>query len=78
MSARDASAPVEYELTIDNGLGPVLRAALGPELVARTRTCTTFVAESSVEVDALVSRIHALGLRIESVVVAPADPTIGA
>lgn len=67
----------EYELTIDNGLGPVLRAALGPELVARTRTCTTFVAESSADVDALVGRLDALGLRIESVVVAPHAPTIG-
>ena len=65
---------VEYELTIDSGLGPVLRNALGPELVARTRTCTTFVAVTAADVDALVAVIHALGLRLESVVVV--DPAV--
>ncbi|GAA2072794.1 hypothetical protein IDH50_13945 [Aeromicrobium tamlense] len=65
---------VEYELTIDSGLGPVLRNALGPELVARTRTCTTLVAVTAADVDALVAVIHALGLRLESVVVV--DPAV--
>jgi len=77
VTERRASPSAEYELTIDNGLGPVLRAVLGPELVARTRTCTTFVAESSGDVDALVGRLPAWGRRIESVVVDPPAPTIG-
>lgn len=70
-------AATEFELTINGGLGPVLRHALGPELVVRTRACTTFVAESGADLDVLVDRLHCLGLRIESVfIVEPAVTTI--
>jgi len=71
---RRRGTSTEYELTINGGLGPVLQTALGPEVEVRTRPCTTFVARTAADVVLLVDRLHALGLRIDSVVVV--DPGI--
>ncbi|SKB10241.1 hypothetical protein [Aeromicrobium choanae] len=67
----------EYELTIDGGLGPVLRNALGPDLEARTGTYTTLRAESTSDLASLLAALHARGLRIESVfIVEPPAATL--
>lgn len=72
-----AGATVEFELTIDGALGPVLKNALGPDLVARTRTYTTLVLETAVDLGTLVTLLHARGLHVESVfTVGPAIATL--
>ncbi|WP_313408948.1 hypothetical protein [Aeromicrobium sp.] len=73
MTSGAAPTP-EFELTIDGGLGPVLRNALGPELAARTRTYTTLVLETAVDLGALVALLNSRGLHVESVFTA--GPTI--
>ncbi|WP_286928746.1 MULTISPECIES: hypothetical protein [Aeromicrobium] len=74
----DREAPVmEFELTIDGGLGPVLQNALGPECETRTRTYTTLLAESTTDLGTLMAALHEHGLRIESVfVVGPPAATL--
>lgn len=60
---------IEYELTIDGRLGPVLLHALGPGLETRTGSFTTLRAESASDLASLLAALHAHGLRIESVFV---------
>lgn len=70
-------AALEFELTIEGGLGPVLRNALSPGLAARTHTCTVLVLASAVDLGTLVERLHARGLSIESVfIVGPTVATL--
>lgn len=76
MTPRAAPTP-EFELTIDGGLGPVLKNALGPDLAARTRTSTTLVLETAVDLGALVALLDSRGLHVESVfTVGPAIATL--
>lgn len=70
MSRRDRA---EFELVISGGLGPALRKALGPDLEARTHTCTTIVAGSLAAVGTVVARVEPLDLVVESIV-ARVDP----
>ena len=70
MTASDPGGTTEFELTVEGGLGPVLRCALRPSSVAASRRCTTIRAVSD-DVAALVALLDSYGLRIEGVWVVP-------
>ena len=71
MSRHDQPGGADYELTIEGGLGPVLRWALRPNQVVESHTCTTIRAASETDLTGLVEVLDRTGLRIESVWLLP-------
>jgi hypothetical protein len=53
MSRGGSSGPAIYELTVAGAIGPVLRSALKPHQVARTKICTILRAGGSTDRDLL-------------------------
>ncbi len=73
MNRRDQPEGVDYELTIEGGLGPVLRWALRPNQVIESHTCTTVRAASETDLIGLVEVLDRTGLRVESVWLLPSQ-----
>ena len=74
MTPQDAGGPAEYELTIEGGLGPVLRWALRPSSVVESHRSTTIRAVCQEDVAELVAQLDSCGLRIEGVWALPRTP----
>ena len=73
MKRGDPPGGADYELTIEGGLGPVLRWALRPNQVVESHTCTTIRAASGTDLIGLVEMLDRTGLRIESVWLLPSS-----
>lgn len=67
MTLQGEGGPAEYELTIEGGLGPVLRWALRPNSVVESHRSTTIRAVCEEDVAELVALLDSRGLRIEGV-----------
>jgi hypothetical protein len=78
MSRREHGAgAVDFELTVEGRLGPVLRWGLRPHTVVAAHTCTTIRAVSSTDLTGMVALLNSRGLRIESVWLLPPEPGDG-